>query len=70
MKFDSWDKKSQESFQYSEELMRIFAVREIMDDQGNVKKFEDLDLSDMGEIIDEINSEELDNSEYQELAYS
>lgn len=69
MEFESWD-DSRKSFQISEELMRIFEVREIMDDEGNVKKLEDLDLSDMGEIIDEINSEELDNSEYQELAYS
>ena len=57
------------SFQISEELTSIFLAREIVDDQGKIKELKDIDLGDMGEIIDEINLEGLDNEEYQELAY-
>ena len=57
-------------FQFSEDLVSILVAREIVDDQGKIKELKDIDLGDMGEIIDEILCEDLDHEEYQELAYA
>jgi hypothetical protein len=62
--------KSTGSFQISEELMSVLVVREIVNADGKIKELHDLTLEDMSEILDEIKSEELNEDEFQELAYA
>jgi hypothetical protein len=62
--------KSTRSFQISEELTSVLMVREIVNADGKIKELHDLTLEDMSEILDEIKSEELNEDEFQELAYA
>jgi hypothetical protein len=62
--------KSTRSFQISEELTSVLVVREIVNADGKIKELHDLTLEDMSEILDEIKSEELNEDEFQELAYA